>query len=139
MESEFLKPNGANAHPVDAKPRRPSNIWLIIVAALFIIVPFLTWYGTWFGRGLSDEDIAKYRVDEQNPRHIQPALLQVEEKIERGDESEKNFYREIVPSSKSSHAEIRKTAAWVMGQDNKSEVFHNALVDLLKDAEPLVR
>src|ERR1041385_3568339 len=133
MESEFLKPNGANAHPVDAKPRRPSNIWLIIVAALFIIVPFLTWYGTWFGRGLSDEDVAKYLVDERSPRHIQQALLQVEEKIERGDESAKKFYPQIVAASKSSHAEIRKTAAWVMGQDNRSEEFHRALIDLMKD------
>ncbi len=139
MANDVLNPNGANAHPVVAKPRRPSNIWLIIVAALFIIVPFLTWYGTWFGRDLSDEDIAKYLVDEQNPRHIQHALLQVEEKIERGDPKVKKFYPQIVSSAKSSHAEIRKTVAWVMGQDNKSEEFHTALVDLLKDSEPLVR
>src|SRR5437588_5313845 len=125
------------AEPTPSKPRRAS-LPLIIVAALFIIVPFLTWYGTWFGRDLSDEDIAKYLVDEQNPRHIQHALLQVEEKIERGDESAKKFYPQIVSSSKSSHAEIRKTAAWVMGQDNKSEEFHLALVDLLKDSETLV-
>src|SRR5438270_5965521 len=102
MENEFVKPNGGNANAAVVKPRRPSNIWLIIVAALFIIVPFLTWYGTWFGRDLSDEDIAKYLVDEQNPRHIQHALLQVEEKIERGDESAKKFYPQIVSSSKSS-------------------------------------
>src|SRR5437588_9331760 len=139
MSDEVIHPNGAHAHPVDAKPRRPSNIWLIIVAALFIIVPFLTWYGTWFGRDLSDEDIAKYLVDEQNPRHIQHALLQVEEKIERGDPNAKKFYPQIVATAKSSHAEIRKTAAWVMGQDNRSEEFHRALVDLLPDSEPLVR
>src|SRR6184192_797220 len=65
--------------------RRPSNIWLIIVAALFIIVPFLTWYGTWFGRNLSDEEIATYLADEKNPRHIQHALSRAEERIERGD------------------------------------------------------
>src|ERR1043166_8301920 len=132
-------PNNGQNHDsvvVITRPRRPSNIWLIIVAALFIIVPFLTWYGTWFGRDLSDEDIAKYLVDEQNPRHIQHALLQVEEKIERGDPTSKKFYPQIVASAKSSHAEIRKTAAWVMGQDNRSEEFHRALVDLLKDSEP---
>lgn len=139
MESQLVNPNGDSAKSPLAKSKRPSNVWLIIVAALFIIVPFLTWYGTWFGRDLSDEDVAKYLSDDQNPRHIQHALLQVEEKIEHGDGTAKKFYPQIVASSKSSHAEIRKTAAWVMGQDNKSDEFHRALVDLLKDAEPLVR
>ncbi len=139
MESQLASPNGDSAKSPLAKSKRPSNVWLIIVAALFIIVPFLTWYGTWFGRDLSDEDVAKYLSDDQNPRHIQHALLQVEEKIEHGDGTAKKFYPQIVASSKSSHAEIRKTAAWVMGQDNKSDEFHRALVDLLKDAEPLVR
>jgi biotin carboxyl carrier protein len=119
--------------------RRPSNIWLIIVAGLFIVVPFLTWYFTWFGRNLSEQDLATYLADEKNPRHIQHALLQIEQRIERGDGSAKKFYPQIVASSKSAHAEIRKTAAWVMGQDNKSEEFHRALIDLMKDEDPLVR
>src|SRR5437868_5059218 len=139
MSDEVIHPNGANAHPVDAKPRRPSNIWLIIVAGLFIIVPFLTWYLTWFGRGLSDDEIAKYLVDENNPRHMQHALLQVEERIEHDNGTASKFYPQIVAASKSSVPEVRKTAAWVMGQDNKSEEFHRALIDLLKDTEPLVR
>jgi len=135
-----MNPNGNTPEPV-AIPRskRPSNIWLIIVAALFIIVPFLTWYLTWFGRGLSDDDIAKYLVDETNPRHMQHALLQVEERMERGDGSATKFYPQIVAASKSSVPEVRKTAAWVMGQDYKSEDFHRALIDLLRDTEPLVR
>ena len=126
---------GLSAHP---KPRRAS-LPLIVLAALFIIVPFLTWYGTWFGRDLSDQDIATYLADEKNPRHIQHALSRVEERIERGDPSVKKFYPQIVALVKSPTAEIRKTAAWVMGQDNSSEEFHRALVDLLKDSEPLVR
>lgn len=140
MENEFITPNGGTGEVIAAqKPRRPSNIWLIIVASLFIIVPFLTWYLTWFGRGLSDDDIAKYLVDESNPRHMQHALLQVEERMERGDGSATKFYPQVVAASKSSVPEVRKTAAWVMGQDYKSEDFHRALIDLLKDNEPLVR
>jgi biotin carboxyl carrier protein len=121
------------------KTRRPSNIWLIIVAALFIVVPFLTWYLTWFGRDLSDAEIAKYLADEKNPRHIQHALSQIEARIEKGDPSVKKFYPQIVNVSKSPTAEIRKTAAWVMGQDNSSPEFHQALISLIGDAEPLVR
>ena len=124
--------------PPPAKRRRAS-LPLIIVAALFIIVPFLTWYGTWFGRDLSDQDITAYLADEKNPRHIQHALSRVEERIERGDPATRKFYPQIIALAKSPTGEIRKTVAWVMGQDNKSEEFHQTLVSLLSDSDPLVR
>src|ERR1041384_3025529 len=141
MSNDLLPTDGQGPMPftVSKQSKRPGNIWLIIVAGLFIIVPFLTWYFTWFGRNLSEQDLATYLADEQNPRHIQHALLQIEQRIESGDQSAKKFYPQIVASSKSAHAEIRKTAAWVMGQDNKSDEFHRALTDLLKDEDPLVR
>jgi len=119
--------------------RRPSNWWLIVVAALFIIVPFLTWYGTWFGRALSDEKIAEYLADESKPRHIQHALTQVEQRIEKRDPNVKKFYPRVLELAKSQTAEVRKTVAWVMGQDNTSADFHRALLELVKDSEPLVR
>lgn len=140
MENELISSEDQSAQAViTQKSRRPSNIWLIIVAAIFIIVPFLAWYFTWFGRNLSDADIATYLADEKNPRHIQHALLQVEQKIEHREPSAKKFYPQIIASSKSSFAEVRKTAAWVMGQDYQSEEFHQALLALLKDIEPMVR
>ena len=121
-------------------PSRQRSTWpLIILAALFIIVPFLTWYTTWFGRDLSDEEIAQYLADEKNPRHIQHALSQIEARIEKGDPGVEKFYPQVVNASKSSTGEIRKTAAWVMGQDNRVPEFHQALVGLLGDVEPLVR
>src|SRR5438132_3847933 len=119
--------------------RRRASLSLIILAVLFIIVPFLTWYGTWFGRKLSDEDIATYLADEKNPRHIQHALSRVEERIEGGDPTVKKFYPQVIALTKSPFGEIRKTTAWVMGQDNTSEEFHRALIGLLTDNEPLVR
>src|ERR1041385_2949924 len=141
MSNDSLPTNGRTSPGVTAPQprRRPNNIWLIIVAGLFIVVPFLTWSFTWFGRNLSEQDLATYLADARTPRHIQHALLQIEERIERDDGSAKKFYPQIVASSKSAHAEIRKTAAWVMGQDNKSDEFHRALIDLLKDEDPLVR
>ena len=129
-----------NGDKTDAPPKRQRSTWpLIILAALFIIVPFLTWYTTWFGRDLSDEEIAKYLADEKNPRHIQHALSQIEARIEKSDPNVKKFYPQIVNASKSPTGEIRKTAAWVMGQDNSSPEFHQALIGLIADAEPLVR
>ena len=120
-------------------PRRPSNIWLIIVASLFIIVPFLTWYFTWFGRSLSDEKIVEYLADEKKPRNIQHALTQIESRMEKNDPAVRKFYPRILELAKSPTGEVRKTVAWVMGQDNTSEDFHRALLELLKDPEPLVR
>jgi HEAT repeats len=139
MENEFVNPNGQTSQipPVDKK--RYGNWPLIIVAALFIIVPFLTWYGTWFGRSLSDETIAQYLIEEKSPRHIQHALTQLETRIEKGDPSAKKFYPQIEALTTSPHAEIRKTVAWVMGQDNTCDDFHRALLKLLNDSEPLVR
>lgn len=137
-----MNPNDNQVQPPAAFPardKRYGNWPLIILAALFIIVPFLTWYATWFGRNLSDEDIAQYLTDEKNPRHIQHALSQVETRIEKGDPSAKKFYPQIVSLTASPHTEIRKTAAWVMGQDNSSNDFHQALLKLLSDTEPLVR
>src|SRR5438309_6958917 len=136
-----MNPNGNNSEVlVAAPPSRQRSTWpLIIIAALFIIVPFLTWYLTWFGRALSDEDVATYLVDEKNPRHMQHALSQVAERIERHDPQTKKFYPQVIALSKNPIAEIRKTTAWVMGQDNSSEEFHQALLQLLNDSDPLVR
>lgn len=72
-------------------------------------------------------------------RHVQQALAQVEAKIESGDASARQWYPQIVALSGSNVVEIRKTVAWVMGQDNRAEEFHAALLTLLKDQHPGVR
>jgi predicted transcriptional regulator len=111
----------------------------MILAALFIIVPFLAWYGTWFGRTLSDEDIGKYLVDEAKPRHVQHALSQIVDRMEKRDASVKRWYPQIVALAASNTVEIRQAVAWVMGHDNEAEEFHGALLRLLADREPIVR
>ncbi len=111
----------------------------MVLASLFIIVPFLAWYGTWFGRTLSDEDIGKYLADEGKPRHVQHALSQIVERIEKKDASVKRWYPQIIALANSPTTEIRQSVAWAMGQDNQSEEFHAALLRLLADREPIVR
>lgn len=119
--------------------RRRASLPLIILAVLFVVVPFLTWYLTWFGRPLSDDDIGKYLSDQKNVRHVQQALTQIEERIEKGDEGARRWYPQIVALAGSPVVEIRKTVAWVMGQDNKAEEFHGGLLQLLADSHPVVR
>ena len=112
---------------------------ILILAALFLIATFLAWYFTWFGRGLSDADISKYLNDTRNPRHVQHALLQIQQRIERGDPSAKSWYPQILTLSSSPETEFRLTVAWLMGFDNRSTEFHNSLLTLVNDNEPIVR
>lgn len=112
---------------------------LVIVAALFVIVPFMTWYGTWFGRDLSDEKITEYLSDEKNPRHVQHALAQVAERLEKKDANARRWYPQIIVLSNSSLAELRSNAAWVMGKDSHAQEFRVALQRLVGDSEPIVQ
>lgn len=135
------KSNGSSksvAIPVSSQRRR-TPLPFIILALLFVIVPFLTWYLTWFNRPLSDETIGQYLSDEKNVRHVQHALTLVEEKIEKGDAGVKRWYPQIVALSNSNVVEIRKTSAWVMGQDNTADEFHAALLKLIGDENVAVR
>lgn len=112
---------------------------ILLLALLFLVATFLAWYFTWFGRELSDADITKYLTDVKNPRHVQHALLQIQQRMERGDPAAKNWYPQLVTLSGDPETEFRLTIAWLMGFDNKSPEFHEALQKLLHDQEPLVR
>ena len=112
---------------------------ILILAVLFVVGAFLTWYFTWFGRNLSDADISQYLVDEKHPRRVQHALLQIQHRIESGDASAKQWYPQVVNLSSHAETEFRLTVAWLMGFDNKSEEFHQALLKLEKDPQPIVR
>jgi HEAT repeat protein len=112
---------------------------ILFLAVLFVAATFLAWYFTWFGRELSDSDISKYLTDEKNPRHMQHALLQIQQRIERGDQSARNWYPQLISLSGSAETEFRLTVAWLMGFDNKSKEFHTQLQQLLHDPEPIVR
>lgn len=112
---------------------------ILILAILFVVASFLTWYFTWFGRGLSDSEITKFLVDDRHPRHVQHALLQIQQRMAQGDQSAKQWYPQIVALAASHETEFRLTVAWLMGADNTSAEFHDTLKKLSQDAEPIVR
>lgn len=112
---------------------------ILILAVLFVTGAFLTWYFTWFGRDLSDADISQYLVDEKHPRRVQHALLQIQQRLERGDPTAKQWYPQIVSLASHPETEFRLTTAWLMGFDTKSEEFHQSLLKLVRDPEPIVR
>ncbi|HKG98474.1 MAG TPA: HEAT repeat domain-containing protein [Pyrinomonadaceae bacterium] len=112
---------------------------ILLLAGLFVAATCLAWYFSWFGRELSDADISQYLADEKNPRHVQHALLQVQQRMERGDGSAKSWYPQLIVLSGSPETQFRLTVAWLMGFDNTSHEFHDALLKLLHDQEPIVR
>lgn len=119
--------------------RRRSPLPLAILAALFIIVPFLAWYGTWFGRSLSEQKIEEYLNDTEKARHVQHALAQIEKLIAQRDTRARRWYAKISQLAEHPVTDVRLTVAWVMGADPHAEEFHVRLWQMLEDREPIVR
>src|SRR5829696_7456278 len=107
--------------------RRRTPWPLLVVAVLFVVVPFLAWYGTWFGRALTDEQIEQYLGEADRPRHVQHALSAVEKRIAAGDENARRWYPRVAALADSREKEVRLTAAWVMGADTRSAEFRERL------------
>jgi hypothetical protein len=116
------------------------NRFLFFLAAwLIVLMPFLFWWGTWFGRHLSDTQISEYLNDNGHPRHIQHALVQLGERMERRDASAAHWYPELVRLSSSPVEEVRNTDAWLMGLDTSYAGFHSTLLQMLEDSSTVVR
>jgi biotin carboxyl carrier protein len=125
---------------VKRKPMaRRTKIVFYVVAWLIVLMPFLFWRSTWFGRQLSDREIARYLRDDPKPRHIQHALVQVGERMARGDKGVGQWYPELVRLARHPVEEIRNTDAWVMGQDTSYASFRRTLLTMLDDVAPTVR
>ncbi len=111
---------------------------------LIVLMPFLFWWNTWFGRQLSDKQLAEYLQDDKKPRHIQHALVQIGERVTRHDPTVTRWYPDVVRLASYPIEEVRNTDAWVMGQDvsSKEEAsagFHAALLKMLDDPSIMVR
>jgi biotin carboxyl carrier protein len=112
---------------------------IVVLTLSFVVMPFLFWNATWFGRPITDAQISKALADRSHPREIQHVLSQFETRIERGDTSVRKWYPQMVALSKDPIDEIRVTDAWVMGQDNTTPEFHQALLPMLNDPNPMVQ
>jgi hypothetical protein len=77
--------------------------------------------------------MTEFLHDQNKPRNAQHALAQLADRITAGDQSAKRFYPDVIAAARNPQAEVRMTAAWVMGQDNTYQDFHAALLELLKD------
>lgn len=116
-----------------------NRILFLATGWLIVSMPFLFWWNTWFGRQLSDRQLAEYLQDDKKPRHIQHALVQLGERIGRHDASVAQWYPQVVRLASYPVDEVRNTDAWVMGQDTAGAGFHDALLKMLGDSSLMVR
>jgi len=116
-----------------------NRLLFFLTGWLIVLMPFLFWWNTWFGRRLSDKQIAEYLHDDKHPRHIQHALVQIGERMGHGDASVHQWHPEAVRLATYSVEEVRNTDAWVMGQDTSGAGFHEALLKMLGDSSLTVR
>ncbi|HET9305619.1 MAG TPA: HEAT repeat domain-containing protein [Candidatus Sulfotelmatobacter sp.] len=125
------------------KPKRSisptQKILFFLTGWLIVLMPFLFWWNTWFGRHLSDQQITEYLHDDKKPRHIQHALVQLGDRMSHNDAASKQWYPDLVRLASNPVEEVRNTDAWVMGQDVSAAAFHEALLKMLQDSSPMVR
>ena len=116
-----------------------NRLLFFLVAWLIVLMPALFWWGTWFGRPLSDKQISTYLNDEKHPRHIQHGLVQLGERMGRRDPIATQWYPDLVRLASHPVEEVRNTDAWVMGQDTSGAGLHEALLKMLHDPSAMVQ
>ncbi len=130
-----VPPAPAVAHRMSTRKR----LLFFLTAWLIVLMPFLFWWSTWFGRHLSDQQITEYLNDQKHPRHIQHALVQLGERMGRHDAGAVRWYPDLARLASYPVDEVRNTDAWVMGQDTSESAFHGTLLTMLGDSSLLVR
>jgi len=135
---------GSNGDAVlTPKPKRSisrtQKILFFAVGWLIVLMPFLFWWNTWFGRHLSDQQMTEYLHDDKKPRHTQQALVQISDRISHHDGAVSQWYPDLLRLAGDPVEEVRNTDAWVMGQDTSGAGFHDSLLKMLADSSPMVR
>ena len=72
-----------------------NRLLFFLTAWLIVLMPFLFWWNTWFGRPLSDAKLGEYLNDEKHPRHIQHAIVQLGERMASTMHSAAQWYPEV--------------------------------------------
>jgi len=142
--------NKDNDNPADVggkpgpRPSRPrmslrNRIIFFVTAWLVVLMPFMFWWSTWFGRPLTSKEMNEYLNDSSHPRHIQHAVVQLGQRMGQHDASAARWYPDLVRLASNPREEVRSTDAWVMGQDTGGQGFHEALLKMLADPSLVVR
>jgi hypothetical protein len=132
---------GDDLAPPPSRPRLSTRNRLLffLTAWLLVFMPFLFWWSTWFGRALTTKEMGEYLNENNHPRHIQHAIVQLGQRMSRHDSSAARWYGDLVRLASHPREEVRSTDAWVMGQDTAGPGFHEALLKMLEDPSMIVR
>src|SRR5215471_9215004 len=128
-------PSPAIRHRMSTRQR----LLFFLTAWLIVLMPFLFWWNTWFGRALTDKEMREYLNDNKNPRHIQHAIVQLGQRMSRHDPSAARWYGDLVRLASYPREEVRSTDAWVLGQDTADPGFRETLLKMLEDPSLMVR
>src|SRR5882672_8411831 len=112
--------SGAQTKPKRSMSRT-QKLLFFATGWLIVLMPFLFWWNTWFGRHLSDQQLTEYLHDDKKPRHIQHALVQMGERMESPSKAQagtpvQQWYPELIRLASNPVDEVRNTDAWLMGQ-----------------------
>jgi hypothetical protein len=140
-EPDSSSPQSGHSSQAGAKRSmtRTQKVLFFATGWLIVLMPFLFWWNTWFGRPLSDQQLNEYLHDDKKPRHIQHALVQMGDRMSKGDATVKQWYPELLRLATDPVEEVRNTDAWVMGQDTSGARFHETLLKMLADPRRDVR
>src|ERR1700757_1053898 len=132
---------GDDSAPKPSRPRMSTRNRLLFffTAWLVVLMPFMFWWSTWFGRALTAKEMGEYLNDNNHPRHIQHAIVQLGQRMSRHDPSVARWYPDLVRLASHPREEVRSTDAWVMGQDTAGPGFREALLKMLEDSSLIVR
>jgi len=153
LQSPSSAPAQNSVAAQEPKPKRSMShtqkILFFATGWLIVLMPFLFWWNTWFGRHLSDQQLTEYLHDDKKPRHIQHALAQIGDRMAKQNVTKQNvtepdaalrqWYPDLIRLSTHPIEEVRNTDAWVMGQDTSVTGFHDALLKMLSDSSPMVK
>ena len=88
------------------------NTLIFIIPILVVLITFLFWYQTWFGRPLSEREMSQYLSDTSVPHKTQHALAQLSDRMARGDGMVRRWYPEIIALAQNKEPQLRSMAAW---------------------------
>jgi biotin carboxyl carrier protein len=119
----------------------PQRLVVVISFAVFltIVFPFSFWFLTWHGWALDPAQVESGFADPVNPGRASQQIMQIAEKLTRGDDSVRRWYPRIQALAKNPDEDLRRNVAWLMGKDASNARFREALRELLRDKAPQVR
>jgi len=123
---------------MDKPAKKRSPILMVVIVALVVMVPFLAWYNSWFGRDLSDGRISEILATGTDGPEVQHALSRIQMRLQKGDESATRWRSRIIALTGHELPEVRRMVAWTLGHD-PHETCRAALKTMLGDADLAAR